>query len=183
MPARATDTPPGYYLLFVLNGEGVPSRGRIVRVGIASEEPPDDTVPPSKPTGLAITKVNGNPRLVWSAATDNVGVAGYAVHRSTDGTLGAEIIRVQATTWTDLTVQEGTRYTYAMKAFDAAGNLSPASARRSMTAFQSLPSRPISRLRLVNKDPQLNFTASTDNVGVVGYNVYRSTNGTSGAAV
>ena len=102
MPARATDTPPGYYLLFVLNGQGVPSRGRIVRVGIATEEPPDDSVAPSKPTGLALTKVQGNPRLVWNAATDNVGVAGYAVHRSTDGTLGPEIIRVQAKTWTDM---------------------------------------------------------------------------------
>ncbi len=180
MPARATDTPPGYYLLFVLNGQGVPSRGRIVRVGIATEEPPDDSVAPSKPTGLALTKVQGDPRLVWNAATDNVGVAGYAVHRSTDGTLGPEIIRVQATTWTDITAVEGTRYTYGVKAFDAADNLSAASTRKSITAFQ-IPTRPGNfSLRLVGSDPQLNFTASTDNVGVVGYNVYRSRDGSLG---
>ena len=27
MPARAAETPPGYYLLFILNDAGVPSRG------------------------------------------------------------------------------------------------------------------------------------------------------------
>ncbi len=180
MPARTTDTPPGYYLLFALNGEGVPSVGKIVKVDIPAEPPPQDTTPPSTPAGLAITKVQGNPRLIWNAATDNVGVAGYAIHRSTDGTVGPEIFRVEATTWTDGTVQEGTKYTYAVKAHDAAGNLSPASAKRTITAFQ-LPSKPRNLvLKLVNKDPQLNFTRSTDNVGVVGYNVYRSTNGTLG---
>jgi Domain of unknown function (DUF1929) len=180
MPARATDTPPGYYLLFVLNGNGVPSRGRIVRIDMPGEPPPDDDTAPSRPTELALTKVQGNPRLTWTASTDNVGVAGYAVHRSTDGTLGPEIVRVEATTWTDLTVQEGTKYTYAVKAFDAAGNLSSASTRKSITAFQ-IPTKPTDfALRLVSKDPQLNFSPSTDNVGVVGYNVYRSTNGTLG---
>ena len=88
MPARTTDTPPGYYLLFALNGEGVPSVGKIVKVDIPAEPPPQDTTPPSTPAGLAITKVQGNPRLIWNAATDNVGVAGYAIHRSTDGTVG-----------------------------------------------------------------------------------------------
>ena len=31
-PSRATDIPPGYYLLFVINDAGTPSKGRIVRV-------------------------------------------------------------------------------------------------------------------------------------------------------
>ncbi len=180
MPARATDTPPGYYLLFVIDADGVPSRGRIVRIDMASEPSPDDDTAPSRPTELALSKVQGNPRLTWTAATDNVGVAGYAVHRSTDGTLGPEIMRVEATTWTDLTVHEGTKYTYAIKAFDAAGNSSAASTRKSVTAFQ-IPSKPTNfALRLVSKDPHVNFTPSTDNVGVVGYDIHRSTDGTLG---
>jgi hypothetical protein len=179
MPARATDTPPGYYLLFVLDGEGVPSRGRIVRVAV-SESPSDDTIAPTKPTGLTITKVQGNPRLVWTASTDNVAVVEYSVHRSTDGSLGPEVVRVPSPTWTDTNVIEGTIYTYAAKAHDAAGNVSLASAKKSVTAYQK-PTKPTDfTLRLFNKDPQLNFTPSTDNVGVVGYNVYRSTDGTMG---
>jgi hypothetical protein len=179
MPARETDTPPGYYLLFVVNDKGVPSNARIVRVALASDEP-EDTMPPSKPVTSPLTKVNGNPRLSWAASTDNVGVAGYAIYRSTNGTLGPEFTRTSFTTWTDVSVQEGTTYTYAVKAFDAAGNLSQSSGRRSTTAFQS-PTKPGNfALTLFNKDPRLNFNASTDNVGVVGYNVYRSTNGTLG---
>ena len=94
--------------------------------------------------------------------------------------LGPEIARTSATTWTDETVQEGVRYTYAVKAFDAAGNISPASALKTIVAFQP-PTKPGSfAVTLVNGDPRLNWTASTDNVGVVGYNIYRSTNGTLG---
>jgi hypothetical protein len=179
MPARATDTPPGYYLLFVLDSQGVPSRGRIVRVAV-SEPPPDDTIAPTKPTGLTITKVQGNPRLAWTASTDNVAVVEYSVHRSTDGSLGPEVVRVQSPPWTDTNVIEGTVYTYAVKAHDAAGNVSLPSGKKSVTAYQK-PTKPTDfTLRLFNKDPQLNFTPSTDNVGVVGYNVYRSTDGTMG---
>ena len=180
MPAQATDTPPGYYLLFVLNGEGVPSRARIVRIDKPAEPPVDDDVAPSRPTNFKATLSQGDPRLTWTASTDNVGVKDYAVFRSVDGSLGPEVARVEATTWTDTAAQEGTAYTYAVRAFDAAGNRSIASARRTITAF-ALPSKPINfSVRLVNKDPQLNFSPSTDNVGVVGYNVYRSTNETLG---
>jgi hypothetical protein len=48
MPARAAETPPGYYLLFVLNSAGVPSRAKIVRVNIRTTTPPP---PVSTPNG------------------------------------------------------------------------------------------------------------------------------------
>ena len=35
-PTRATDAPPGYYLLFVINQAGTPSVGRIARIGVAT---------------------------------------------------------------------------------------------------------------------------------------------------
>ena len=181
MPARATDTPPGYYLLFALNGEGVPSVGKIVKVDIPAEPPPQDTTAPSTPAGLAITKVQGNPRLTWNAATDNVGVAGYAIHRSTDGTVGpGNHSGSRPRPGPTVRCKRARSIRMRSRRYDAAGNLSPASAKRTITAFQ-LPSKPRNLvLQLVNKDPQLNFTRSTDNVGVVGYNVYRSTNGTLG---
>jgi len=47
--------------------------------------------------------------------------------------------------------------------------LSHASALKSITAYE-LPSKPAKfTVKLVNRDPQLSFMASTDNVGVVGY--------------
>ena len=39
-PARATDTPPGYYILFIFNSQGVPSVGKIVRVNVAANPNP-----------------------------------------------------------------------------------------------------------------------------------------------
>jgi hypothetical protein len=176
-PSRATDIPPGYYLLFAINDAGVPSKGRTVRVMVGTA----DTVAPTKPENLVATLVNGNVRLTWNASTDAVGVSAYEIYRSTNGTLGPAVKRTSATTWTDQTVQEGTRYTYAVKAFDAAGNVSPASDLKSLVAFQQ-PTRPGNFVvALANGDPRLNWTPSTDNVGVVGYNIYRSTNGTVGS--
>jgi hypothetical protein len=181
MPTRATDVPPGYYLLFAINSGGVPSKARIVRINVegGSGSGPDE-VPPSTPQNLAVTKVNGNPKLTWSASTDAVGVAGYSIHRATSASVGPEIGLTSDTTWTDTSVIEGTKYWYAVKAYDAAGNLSPASSLVSRIAFEE-PTKPGSfSVTLADGDPKLAFTASTDNVGVVGYNVYRSTNGALG---
>ena len=39
-PSNRDHTPPGHYMLFILNGEGVPSVARIVRVGGSGDPPP-----------------------------------------------------------------------------------------------------------------------------------------------
>jgi hypothetical protein len=179
MPTRATDVPPGYYLLFVLNGNGVPSRAKIVRIPVAGGGS-EDVIAPSAPSGLLLSKVNGNPKLDWVASTDNVGVAGYSIHRSTDGSFGPEIAVAPSTTWTDTNVVEGTKYWYAVKAFDAAGNMSASSAKQSIIAFQ-IPTKPKNfKVALQDGHPKLSFDPATDNVGVVGYNVYRSIDGSMG---
>ncbi|MGH8719484.1 MAG: IPT/TIG domain-containing protein, partial [Burkholderiales bacterium] len=46
-PANGNAAPPGYYLLFILNGSGVPSVGKIVKLGGSAPPPPP---PPSDPT-------------------------------------------------------------------------------------------------------------------------------------
>ncbi|MEK8033612.1 PA14 domain-containing protein [Ideonella sp. DXS29W] len=43
MPARAADVPPGYYMLFVLDAAGVPSKARILNLGVAPVARPDVT--------------------------------------------------------------------------------------------------------------------------------------------
>ncbi len=180
MPTRATDVPPGYYLLFVINGSGVPSVAKIVRINIAGSSGGQDTIAPTTPQNVVISKVGGNPKLVWDASSDAVGVAGYSIYRSTSNTLGTEIALVNNTTFTDTNVVEGTKYWYGIKAYDAAGNLSGASTLRSTTASQSPTTPGNFKVVLSSGDPKLTFSASTDNVGVVGYDVYRSTDGTFG---
>ena len=142
-----------------------------------------DTSAPSRPSLNASTS-NGRPYLTWSAVSDNIGVAGYVIYRSTNGTQGTEVARTSASArnWTDTSFKEKTRYTYSMKAFDAAGNQSSLSALRSVTPNQA-PSTPSLSGTLSNGDPRLSWTASTDNVAVTGYIIYRSTLGGSGTEV
>ena len=180
MHDRATDVPPGYYLLFVINDSGVPSVAKIVRIEVPGSGGGQDRTAPTKPQNLVISKVDGNPRLVWDASSDANGVAGYSIYRSTDGSFGAEIALTSSTTWTDTAVQEGTHYTYAVKAYDAAGNLSQATSLKGITAYEKPTSPGNVKLFLSSGYPKLTFNPSADNVGVTGYNVYRSTNGTLG---
>ena len=82
-----------------------------------------DTTPPTAPTNVAATVTTATSvSLSWTASTDNVGVAGYDVYR------GSTLVGTTAgTTFTDSGLSPATAYTYTVKAYDAAGNLSPAS--------------------------------------------------------
>jgi len=82
-----------------------------------------DTTAPSAPTGLKSTgQTSSTISLSWTAATDNVGVTGYNIYRN--GTLAGTSA---TTTFTDSGLAASTSYTYTVKAFDAAANLSAAS--------------------------------------------------------
>jgi chitinase len=59
----------------------------------------------------------------WSAATDDVGVAGYRVYRN--GRLLASLGRRSLT---DRAIARGRTYRYAVRAYDAAGNVGAARA-------------------------------------------------------
>jgi endoglucanase len=83
-----------------------------------------DTTPPTAPTALTVTgTTTTSATLSWTAATDNVGVAGYNVYR------GSALVGTStATSFTDTGLTPATAYSYTVKAFDAAGNVSSASA-------------------------------------------------------
>jgi hypothetical protein len=83
-----------------------------------------DTTAPSKPSGLNATLVSGKPRLTWSASTDNVGVTGYIIYRSTSKSAQEiEIGRSTTTTFTDTSATRDNWF-YSVRAYDAAGNVS-----------------------------------------------------------
>ncbi len=136
-----------------------------------------DWTPPSVPAGLAATVVSsGEIDLAWSASTDNVGVTGYTVYRN-----GALLTTTGAgvTAWADTTVAASTAYSYAVDAFDAAGNHSARSAPVSATTPAvpdtqppTVPSGVAAQTGPVG-EVDLSWSASTDNVGVTGYTIYR----------
>lgn len=137
-----------------------------------------DTTPPSSPTNLADT-FTANVLLTWTASTDNVGVAGYYVYRN-----GTQIANVTSgTSYTDSGRPLNTAYTYTVKAYDAAGNVSGASNSLSVTTPNTgsgggdttPPSVPtgLASSNVAQTSLTLSWTASTDNVGVAGYHVFR----------
>ncbi|AQZ67377.1 hypothetical protein BKM31_43255 [[Actinomadura] parvosata subsp. kistnae] len=99
-------------------------------------QPEPDTQAPTAPGSPAATGGPGSALLTWTASTDNVAVEGYTVHRSTTPGFtpsGAnQVGSAQATSFTDAGLAAGTYY-YRIRAFDAAGNVSPSSAEVSAT--------------------------------------------------
>src|SRR6266513_2595521 len=90
---------------------------------------PDSTVP-STPTGLVGVAVSSSQiNLSWTAATDNVGVTGYNVYRG-----GTQIATLGVvTTFQNIGLTASTNYSYTVRAFDAAGNVSGQSMAASAT--------------------------------------------------
>lgn len=96
----------------------------------SSTPPTSDTQAPSVPTNLVSSNVTASGlTLTWTASTDNVGVTGYQVYQN--GTLINASVTGTSLGISGLSCQ--TSYTFTVRAKDAAGNLSAASAARTAT--------------------------------------------------
>lgn len=138
---------------------------------------PSDTTAPSAPGNLQASASGENSAtLSWTAATDNVGVAGYRVLRD-----GAAIATLgpSARSLADAGLTAGRRYVYEVLAFDAAGNGGPAA-----TTSYSVPMAPDTTAPTIpgnlrgEKEKHkvlLRWEASADNSGSVQYQVFRGT--------
>jgi len=135
-----------------------------------------DTQPPTAPTSLRTTSVGATSvALAWTASTDNVGVTGYRVFRG-----ATQIGTPTDTTFTDTGLTPATAYSYTVRAVDAAGNPSAASSALAVTTAAAggdsqAPSVPtgLRTTSVGSTTVTLAWTASTDNVGVTGYRVFR----------
>jgi len=133
-----------------------------------------ESVAPSVPTGLGATAVSQTQiNLSWTASTDpgGSGVVGYRVYRG-----GSQIGTSTTTSYSDASLAAGTTYSYRVAAYDAAGNVSAQSSPASATTLDTTaPSVPTNLNGSASSATQINltWTASTDNVGVTGYRVYR----------
>ncbi len=95
----------------------VPTSALYPRVPVA------DTIAPAAPQDVHATLIDENGfRLAWTPAQDDIAVAAYHIFRD-----GQEIAQVNVPQWRDTSCDPGTAYSYAVKAEDFAGNLSPLS--------------------------------------------------------
>src|SRR6267154_1834351 len=139
-----------------------------------------DTTAPSVPGGpAAVAASSSQINVAWSASTDNVGVTGYRVLRA--GTLLATLGAV--TTYQNTGLTPSTSFSYTVQAIDAAGNAPAQSVPASATTQQAAPvadttapSVPGGLTAVATSSSQIKLTwsASTDNVGVTGYKVFRN---------
>ena len=139
--------------------------------------PTADSQAPTAPTSLAVTgTTTSTVSISWLASTDNVAVTGYNVYMN--NVLKTTVTGL-STTITGLTAS--TAYSFYVTAKDAAANSSTASntvsGTTSSTSDTQAPTAPTSLLAsgTTSSSTNLSWTASTDNTGVTGYDVYQGT--------
>ena len=158
------------------------------RSAVASAKPNEcpDTTPPNVPTGVSAVRASCTEiNIRWNASSDNAGgsgLKGYNVYRNGTKITPAPIA---GTSYPDSGLTPDTTFSYQITAVDNANNESARSNVASATttcaplppvgdiappttpSITSVSNSTCGRLRIA-------WTASTDNVAVAGYNVYRN---------
>jgi chitodextrinase len=138
-----------------------------------------DAIAPVEPSPLNLSLDNATDTSIqfsWNAYTDNFEVTGYQVW--VDSVAQTPLLG-NVTTHTVTGLTASTSYNIQLKAFDAAGNYSTLSGGVSMSTTASsdvtAPSVPTALTLATATEDSLYFTwtASTDNVAVTGYKVYK----------
>ena len=133
-----------------------------------------DVTPPSVPSGLAASNIkNMSATVSWSASTDNVGISNYSLYR--DGAFVKYVGLSCVASMEGLTV--GTSYSVTVVATDVNGNSSQPSAPLIVTTSTDVtpPSVPsgLAASNIKNMSATVSWSASTDNVGISNYSLYR----------
>jgi chitodextrinase len=140
-----------------------------------------DVTAPSVPGGLSLQALaHDQVKLTWTASTDTggSGLAGYKIYRGTSTTPIATVAS-GITTYTNTGLTGSTSYTYTVSAYDLANNESAKSTAASITTpappDTTPPSTPgnLTKTGSTLTSISLSWLASTDNVGVTGYRIYR----------
>lgn len=135
-----------------------------------------DTTAPTVPGNVTATvQSSTSVKLTWTASSDNVGVTGYEVYRD-----GVKVGTANGTSYIDSGLSVNTTYSYTVKAYDAAGNKSAASSPPATvktgapdTEAPSVPQN-VSATASSSSSATITWSASSDNVAVTGYEVYRN---------
>jgi endo-1,4-beta-xylanase len=145
---------------------------------------PGDTQAPSTPAGLVASGTTSSSiSLAWTASTDNVGVTGYQILRAPGASGGsfAQVGTSSTPSFTNSGLASSTTFRYQVRAIDAAGNVSAVSntvtaATQGGGTDTQAPTAPanLAAGSSTASSISLSWTASTDNVGVTGYQILRA---------
>ncbi|NEN86181.1 fibronectin type III domain-containing protein [Paenibacillus elgii] len=133
-----------------------------------------DTTPPTVPFGINILDfTHDSIELTWGASTDDRGLAGYQVY------VNDKVFSSPTNHYKITGLKDTTTYNIFIRAIDFAGNLSePGIVRTVVIPDMTRPTPPTNLVLKENlgKSVSLEWGASTDNVGVVEYEVFAGTN-------
>jgi fibronectin type 3 domain-containing protein len=166
--ATAPISPSGAWIMQLVAFKGAPSTGS----------------QPTTPTNLTGTASGGQVNLTWTASTDTSGtITSYQILRCKGvgcvnfTTLG-DI--APATAYTDTGIADSSSYTYRIDATDSLGHTSGYSNAATVTTSSNCcdnqpPTAPSSLTAMAASSSEVNleWTASTDNVGVTSYEIHR----------
>jgi len=176
-PSGPTVAPPGRYMLFVLNGLGVPSIARMIDLGGTAN------AVPAAPSGLRATATA--PDRIALAWTDNASnETGFEIERATLSGPFTVVARPAAnlTSWTSSGLLPSTTYVYRLRAVNGNGS-SAASNEGVATTPTALPAAP-SGLQVAAIQKDRIDLAWTDNASnELGFRVERSHDGTQFAEI
>ncbi|MDQ4212833.1 fibronectin type III domain-containing protein [Microbacterium sp. ASV81] len=135
-PGSATTAPPGDYMMFIVNGSGVPSVASMVHIGAAATAP-------GAPTGVTAVSGSSQATVNWTAPADGgSSITSYTVtpYIGTTAQTPTTITGnppANTTTITGLT--NGTAYTFAVTARNAVGTGPASAASNSVTPGTTAP--------------------------------------------
>ena len=141
-----------------------------------------DTTKPTAPSNLQATAPSGQRvDLTWNASTDTRGIIGYDIYRD-NGTTPIATIAGDVTSYSDTSVSPSTAYSYVVKARDPSNNTSDPSNTANITTpgnDTESPTAPANLVATASSATRIDLTweASTDDIAVDAYDVYRD-NGT-----
>lgn len=147
--------------------------------GSTTTPDPGPTVLPNFPaTVWCASHTDASITMAWTASTASAGIKQYEVSRN-----GKVVGTTSQTQYTDGGLTADTAYSYAIVAIDNAGNRSAASAPVSASTLPAVkpeqdtqaPTKPtgVTSGNVTSSGATLSWTASSDNVGVTNYEVYR----------
>jgi hypothetical protein len=176
-PASATLCPPGHYMLFILDGNGVPSVSKIIQITTVS------VTPPAAPSNLAATAVSTSQiDLTWVDNATNEGRFKIERCLGSGCTNFAQIAQVGAgvANYSNSALASSTTYIYRVRAYNGGGDSSYSNTATATTSAASpapvaapinLSATTVSATRI-----DLKWTDSANNE--TGFKIERSPNGT-----
>jgi hypothetical protein len=131
----------------------------------------NDSSPPTSPivAGPSFDPAAHTVRLTWVASSDNIQVDHYVILRD-----GVPLGATDATAFVDPAPPQHANLSYVVRAVDTNGNSTDSAAAPIMTPDWTPPTAPMVAKPVVNGSTvTLRWPAAGDNVGVVGYDVFR----------